>query len=72
MHAKVFTPETGSPRIVLIASREEIAVLMSCIGETHEALDAWEFQTRVGVTRDVTERLRAELRAAYRNVPPGP
>jgi hypothetical protein len=70
MHTRVFTPEAGPPRIVLIASREEVAVLMSCIGETHEALDDWEFQTRVGVTRDVTERMRAELRAAFRELPP--
>jgi hypothetical protein len=51
-------------------SREELRVLQSCIRETHEALDEWEFQTRVGVTRDLTEAIAAELRAAYRVLPP--
>lgn len=71
MHTRVFTPEASPTRIVMIASREEVAILMSCIGETSEALEDWEFQTRVGVTRDVTERMRAELRTALRESPPG-
>ena len=70
MHSRVFRPASGPPKVVLIASPEEVAVLISCIGETREALDDWEFSIRVGATREATASIRDRLRAALRELPP--
>jgi hypothetical protein len=53
--------------VVVIATADEAATIASCANETLEALQDWEFQTRVGVTRDVVEGLRAELNQALEN-----
>jgi hypothetical protein len=47
--------------VVLVVSTEEAAVLASCCNETLEALDEWEFDTKVGVSRAVVLDLRSGL-----------
>lgn len=41
--------------ITLSLSKEEFLVLASCVNETLEAVEDWEFSTRVGVERSFAE-----------------
>lgn len=43
--------------LVLVASRGELAAIAGAFNEALEAVDDWEFQTRVGVTPDEAEAL---------------
>jgi hypothetical protein len=52
--------------VVVVLSPDEVAVLSNCTNEALEALDDWEFDTRVGASRSVVEILGSELRAALR------
>jgi hypothetical protein len=50
--------------VVVVLTTDETNVIISCAGETLEALEDWEFQTRVGVSREAVEVLRDGLNQA--------
>jgi hypothetical protein len=54
--------------LVVAASPGELAVMSSAINEALEAIEEWEFETRVGVTpvqaRDLQARIAGVLREA--------
>jgi len=45
-------------------SQLEYDAIAAALGETLEALEDWEFQTRTGVERDVMRRLLTDFRDA--------
>ena len=55
--------------IVLAATRDELAALAGAINEAIEAVEDWEFQTRLGVTcadaRSLRSRIVELLRETY-------
>lgn len=63
-------PEMGDDELVLAATRDELAALAGSIGEALEAVDEWEFDTRLGVRPDqaraLRDRINDVLRAALR------
>lgn len=62
--------EIVDDEIVVATTRDELAVLAGFINEALEAVEEWEFDTRLGVTpeqaRALRDRLNDVLRAAYR------
>jgi hypothetical protein len=50
--------------IVLVLTMDEASTLTNCTNETLEALDDWEFDTRVGVSRAAVETIRDGLNQA--------
>jgi hypothetical protein len=47
--------------VVLTVSREQLLLLAGCVNEAIEAVDDWEFSTRLGTEKGDARRLRAEL-----------
>ena len=52
----------------ILISREELGTLGNCLNETLENVDAFEFQTRVGVERSEVQILLAQITKAYRGL----
>ena len=53
---------------VVAISRDELSLLANAITEALEAVEEWEFETRLGATRDHAKVLRTrlkELRHSY-------
>jgi len=61
--------EISDEELVIATTREEVATMVGALNETLEAVDEWEFDTRVGVTvaqaRELRSRLREILQATY-------
>lgn len=62
--------EVADDEVVLAATRDELAALANAVNESIEAVEGWEFQTRLGVTLDDARALRSRigelLREAFR------
>lgn len=54
--------DQDSARIVLALTPEEFRLLAGCVNEAIEAVEDWEFSTRLGAEKDDARRLRTELR----------
>lgn len=52
---------TPDGRIILEVCDEELMAFNNCMNETLEALQEWEFETRVGVSRAFIEGLMRQL-----------
>ena len=52
---------TPDGRIILELSDEEVMAFSNCLNETLEALQDWEFETRVGVNRGFILNLMRQL-----------
>lgn len=48
-------------RVVLTVSREQLLLLAGSVNEAIEAIEDWEFSTRLGADKDDARQLRAEL-----------
>lgn len=46
----------------------EAEILASCIVETDEALDSWEYEIRIGVPRDEVLEILSRLKACIRSL----
>lgn len=55
---------TGQDTVVVRLTRRELSLLSNAIGESLEAVEDWEYETRLGETRDSARRVRATLKAA--------
>lgn len=53
--------EVAEDELVIATTRDELGVLAGAINEAIEAVDDWEFQTRLGVTADEARALRSRL-----------
>ena len=51
-------------RVVLTLSRPEFVPFAGAMNEAIEAVEDWEFETRVGVEKSVAFRMLSELRSA--------
>lgn len=62
--------EVADDELVVATTRGELATMAGAINEALEAVEEWEFDTRLGVTpaqaRELRDRLNEVLRAAYR------
>lgn len=62
--------EVADDELVVAATRHELATMAGAINEVLEAVEEWEFDTRLGVTREqaraLRDRLNEVLRATYR------
>jgi hypothetical protein len=56
-------------KIILSLSRAELLLLAGCVNETLEAVEDWEFSTRLGAEKTEVERLGADLRTAIQELP---
>lgn len=52
---------TDGDSVVLSVSREQLLLLAGSLNETIEAIEDWEFSTRLGAGKDDARQLRAEL-----------
>lgn len=62
--------QVAENELVIATTRDELAVLAGAINEALEAVEEWEFDTRVGATpdqaRELRDRLNAVLKASFR------
>jgi hypothetical protein len=62
--------EVADSEVVVAVTRDELAVLASAVGEALQAIDDWEFGTRVGAkpsdARALRDRINDVLRGAFR------
>jgi hypothetical protein len=58
--------EVLSFEIVIAATREDLVLLANGLTEALEAVDDWEFQTRLGGTPDEARALRSKIRDLLR------
>jgi len=49
--------------VTIRISKSELVILSNALNETREAIEDWEFETRVGASTVEAEGLRAELNA---------
>ncbi|TQS46508.1 hypothetical protein [Cryptosporangium phraense] len=48
-------------RVALTVWRDQLPLLANCVNEAMEAVEDWEFSTRLGAEKADARRLRAEL-----------
>jgi hypothetical protein len=67
----IFTGEmAGNPEldeIAVVVTRNELMALANGLNEALSAIDAWEFELRVGVSSDVAIGLIDEVQVVLRN-----
>lgn len=51
-------PNVDPVDVVIATNRDELVGLANCIGEALNAIDDWEFDTRVGLLPEDARRLR--------------
>lgn len=56
-------------RFVVVVTAPELVLLSNALGESLEAVEEWEFQTRLGETRETARQLRTDLKAALATGP---
>lgn len=59
-------------QVVLSLSRDELLLLAGSINEAIEAVEDWEFPTRLGAEKDQARALRGELRRVISELPDAP
>lgn len=60
----------GEQRVILHLSPEELSFLAGAVNETIEAVDDWEFSTRLGVDKSMARATRSELGAIISSLLP--
>ncbi len=69
MEAHVNVTDAGE-EITLTLSRNDLLLLASSVNEALEAIDDWEFQTRLGADKSQALQIRNDLRDAIAQLPP--
>lgn len=59
-------------RVVLSLTREELLLLAGSVNEAIEAVEDWEFSTRLGAQKDDARALRSHLRKVIAELPSSP
>lgn len=59
--------EDNDSAVVLVASSLEVTALSNGLNEALEAIDDWEFETRVGISSSAARRLIEDLRRSGRH-----
>lgn len=60
------SPEGDGGQVTLTLSRSELGLLLGSFNEAIEAVEDWEFSTRLGVDMAEARRVRGELGALVR------
>lgn len=68
MEGYVKVGEAGD-HVVLALSRDELLLLAGSVNEALEAVEDWEFETRLGADKDAARRVRNDLRAVIAALP---
>jgi len=71
MEARVEPTDDGE-RVVLSLSRGDLLLLAGSVNEAIEAVEDWEFPTRLGVEKDEARALRSELHRVISELPDAP
>ena len=58
--------EVGEGEVVLAATRDELVLLASSLNEALEAVEEWEFETRLGGSPDEARTLRSKIKDLLR------
>ncbi|MVA74984.1 hypothetical protein GC722_02920 [Auraticoccus sp. F435] len=58
--------ESADDTLIIATTREELATMAAAINEALEAVEEWEFGTRLGVTSDQARALRDGLSEVLR------
>ena len=69
MHGEL-AQHNGSDQIVLHVTRGELLLLAGCVNEAIEAVEDWEFSTRLGTDKANARALRSELGDLIARLPP--
>ncbi|MGN8246301.1 hypothetical protein ACTHAM_003440 [Cellulomonas soli] len=59
--------EVADDELVIATTRDELITLAGAINEALEAVDEWEFDTRLGVTPDQAKALRDRINDVLRS-----
>jgi hypothetical protein len=62
--------QADGDRVVLTLSREQLLLLAGSVNEAIEAVEDWEFPTRLGAEKEEARRLRADLNEVIRRLGP--
>lgn len=54
-------PETNADEVVVAISRDDLVGLANALGEALQAVDDWEFDTRVGLLPENARALRDQI-----------
>jgi hypothetical protein len=60
--------DESSDQVLLVLTRQELALLVGSANEALEAVEDWEFDTRLGVTKDEARRISRDVHDAYRSL----
>lgn len=58
--------------LAVAMTHDELRLLASCIGEALEAVEEWEFSTRLGADVSAARTLRSEINDVLRVAPDAP
>jgi len=59
--SRIGDDELADDELVIATTRAELAILAGAINETLEAVEEWEFHSRLGVTPDQAQELHARI-----------
>jgi hypothetical protein len=62
--------QADGDRVVLTLSRAQLLLLAGSVNEAIEAVEDWEFATRLGAEKQEARQLRAELGEVIRRLGP--
>lgn len=71
MEGYVKVSEAGD-HVVLALSRDELLLLAGSVNEALEAVEDWEFETRLGAGKDAARQVRNDLQAVIAGLPASP
>ena len=57
-------------RVVLSMTRQELFLIAGAVNEIIDAIEDWEFSSRLGTSKDDARGLRSELRRIISELPP--
>jgi hypothetical protein len=64
---RVISVDRGEAHVVL--TRHELVIINNALNEVRDALDVWEFSTRMGAEVEEAERLLADVDSLFRALP---
>lgn len=71
MNVRVQHTQDGE-QVILALSRAELLLLAGSVNEAIEAVEDWEFSTRLGEEKSVVQQLRSDLRDVIAQLLPAP
>ncbi|WP_091413529.1 hypothetical protein [Friedmanniella luteola] len=57
----VYSTEIDARQVVIAATPDELALIANSLNESLEAIEDWEFQTRLGESHEAARALRSQI-----------